>query len=75
MLANKKLKLKHLQKTVTVESAEKAYYSLTSTSLLGLHNYYKSDIQERNRTEIIKFMNTIEEYEELADEDDNFQQL
>lgn len=70
-----KKKLSTLQKTVIVESVEKAYYSLTSTSLLGLHNYYKRDIQERNRTEIIRFMNTIEEYEELAEEDDSFQQL
>lgn len=54
---------------------EKAHVNLTGTSLLSLHNYYKNDIEGVNRAEIIKFMNRVEEYEKLVEDNTNFQKL
>lgn len=54
---------------------EKAYFSLTNTSLTSLHTYYKNEVINRNRSEILKFMNTHQQYEKLVEESENIQKL
>lgn len=54
---------------------EKSYMAMTGKSLLSVHNHYKNDIHGRNRAAIVKFMNTVEEYEKLVEENEDFQKL
>lgn len=63
------------QKTIDILTLEKAYFSMTNTSLTSLHNYYKNEIIDRNRSEILKFKNTKQQYEKLVEESENIQKL
>lgn len=63
------------QKALEVFTLEKAYFGLTNKSLTNLHNYYKNDIINRNRGEIIKFMNTQQQYEQQVEKSENLQKL
>lgn len=48
---------------------------MSNTSLLDLHNYYKNEIINRNRSEIIKFKSTQLKYEKLVEESEQIQKL
>lgn len=74
-LAPQQTDLVLFQKTIDIQTLEKAYFSLTHTSLINLHNYFKNDIVNRNRGEIIKFMNTQQQYENLVEESENIQKM
>lgn len=49
----------------------KAYYSMTSESLLNLHNYYKNSIVNKNAEEIDEFNEIFQEYKKLQQESQN----
>lgn len=46
---------------------------MSNTSLLNLHNYYKNEIINRNRSEIIRFKNTQIQYDNLVEKSENMQ--
>lgn len=48
---------------------------MIGTSVLNLHNYYKNEIINRNREEIIRFKNTQLDYEKLVEESEQLQKL
>lgn len=54
---------------------EKAYFELTHSPLTSLHNYYKTEIINRNRAEILNFTATQQQYEKLVEESENLQKL
>lgn len=64
-----------LQKSIDITILENAYYALTNKSLLQLHNYYKNEVINRNRAEIIRFKNTQLEYEKLVEESEQIQKM
>lgn len=45
--------------------------AVNGTSLTQLHNYYKNEVVNRNRYAILKFMDTHDKYEKLAEESEN----
>lgn len=54
---------------------EKAYSAIGNSSLLNLHNYYKNEIINRNRSEIIRFKSTQLDYEKLVEESEKIQKV
>lgn len=58
-----------------MDTLEKAYTAMTSTSVMNLHNYYKNEIINRNRAEIIRFKGTQLEYEKLVEESEQIQKM
>lgn len=65
----------YFQKKIDIDTLEKAYKTVSNTSLLNLHNYYKNDIINRNRSEIVRFKSTQLEYEKLVVESEQIQKL
>lgn len=63
------------QKKIDIDTLEKAYKTVANTSLLNLHNYYKNEIINRNRAEIIRFKGTQLDYEKLVEESEQIQKL
>lgn len=63
------------QKKIDIDTLEKAHTALTSTSIMNLHNYYKNEVINRNRSEIIRFKSTQLEYEKLVEESEQIQKL
>ncbi|XP_064556253.1 uncharacterized protein Spt7 [Drosophila montana] len=47
---------------------ERAYFSMTGTSLTQVHNYYKHKVISRNRVEIAEFNSVLQEYDKLMKE-------
>lgn len=48
---------------------------MTSTSVMNLHNYYKNEVTNRNRAEIIRFKSTQLDYEKLVEESEQLQKM
>lgn len=65
----------YFQKCLDIITLEKAYYDLTHSSLTSLHNYYKNEIINRNRSEILNFIDTQQQYEKLVEESENIQKM
>lgn len=47
---------------------ERAYFSMTGTSLTQVHNYYKHKVISRNRAEINEFTSVLHDYDKLMKE-------
>lgn len=62
-----------MENEVEVKSLEKAYYSLTNTSLTNVHNYFKHQLVARNRSEIAEFNGVLQEYDKLMKESQSMQ--
>lgn len=56
------------QRDIEVKTLEKAYYSMTNTSLTQVHNYFKHHLIARNRMEIAEFNGAFYEYDKLMKE-------
>lgn len=61
------------QRDVEVKNLEKAYFSMTNSSLTQVHNYFKHHLIARNRTEISEFNGAFQEYDKLMKESQNMQ--
>ncbi|XP_031632352.1 uncharacterized protein LOC116346445 [Contarinia nasturtii] len=66
---------KGINKKIDIDTLEKAYKAMSNSSLLNLHNYYKNEIINRNRSEIIRFKSTQMEYEKLVEESEKIQKF
>lgn len=53
------------QKDITILTVEKAYQTLTQSSLTLLHNYYKTEVILRNQNEMDVFKDKYREYKAL----------
>lgn len=62
-----------LQRDIDIMHLEKAYYSMTNTSLLQIHNNFKHNVIARNRTEINEFKGALSEYDKLMKESQRMQ--
>lgn len=65
----------NFQKTIDIDTFEKAHKAMTNTSVLNLHNYYKNEIINRNRAEIIRFKSAHLQYEKLVEESEQIQKM
>ncbi|KAL9881651.1 uncharacterized protein LOC119637031 isoform X2 [Glossina fuscipes] len=61
------------KRDIEVKHLEKAYYSMTNTSLTQVHNYFKHHLIARNRSEIEEFNGVLHEYDKLMKESQNMQ--
>lgn len=58
----------HRATSLDVPTLERGYFALRRDSLLSLHNYYKHDVVQRNRTEHSDFQEIYGEYDRLMQE-------